>query len=563
MPFHPILVVGGGLAGLRAAVEAKDEGVEVAILSLVHPLRSHSGAAQGGINAPLGNNPEGKDDSPQRHARDTAFGSDYLADQHAVEILTGEAAERIFELEHWGVPFSRTPEGKIAQRPFGGAGFPRTCYAADKTGHYILHTLYEQVIKRQIPVYAEWMVLDLIVEDGEVGGVIAINLPTGEIEAFTSQAVIFATGGAARLYSRSTNALINTGFPMAIAYKAGVPLKDMEFIQFHPTSLLGTNILITEGARGEGGYLFNNKMERFMQDYAPQAMELAPRDIVVRAIQKEVEAGRAFNGGYVLLDLRHLGKQKILERLPGIREIAMNFAGIDPIDKPIPVVPAAHYTMGGIDANAYGETALQGFYACGECACVSVHGANRLGGNSLLETVVYGQRTGKRAAEWIKGRGQRGEISLGLLTRAKERLKELTLGSGAEDPHQIREEMRTILMDKVGIFREKQGLSEAVADIERLKERYKRIRPCFGGKRFNWDIIRAWEVEGQLLLAEVIAKGALLREESRGSHFRTDFPQRDDAKWLRHTLAHYSPEGVVFKFKEVVITKWLPEARKY
>lgn len=563
MPYYPIIVVGGGLAGLRSAIEAKDEGVEVAIISLVHPLRSHSGAAQGGINAPLGNNPEGKDDSPERHARDTVIGSDYLADQDGVEILTGEASERIYELEHWGVPFSRTPEGKIAQRPFGGADFPRTCYAADKTGHYILHSLFEQVLKRHIPVFAEWMVLDLLVEDGKVGGVIALNLPTGEIETFASSAVIFATGGAARLYSRSTNALINTGFPLAIAYKSGVPLKDMEFIQFHPTSLFGSNILITEGARGEGGYLLNNKMERFMQNYAPQFMELAPRDIVVRAIQKEAEAGRAFPGGYVLLDLRHLGRQKILERLPGIREIAINFAGIDPIEKPIPVIPAAHYTMGGIDTNIYGETILEGFYACGECACVSVHGANRLGGNSLLEAVVFGKRTGKRAAQWVKEKGIRPHNPLKATALVEERMKQLVSGKGKEDPHQIREEMRELMMEKVGIFRDKTGLVEAINKIEELKERYKRIRPCFGGKRFNWDIIRAWELEGQLHLAEIIAKGALLREESRGSHFRTDFPQRDDANWLKHTLVSYSPEGAKFSFKDVVITKWKPEVRKY
>lgn len=565
MALHQVLIVGGGLAGLRAAIEAKDRGADVALLSLVHPLRSHSGAAQGGINAALANHPEGRDDSPERHARDTVKGSDYLADQDAAEILTYEAPERIFELEHWGVPFSRFEDGRIAQRPFGGAGFPRTCYAADRTGHYILHTLYEQVLKRKIPVYPEWMALSLIKADGRVGGIIALHLPTGKLEAFVAKAVIFATGGAVRIYSKSTNALINTGLPLAIAYKAGVPLEDMEFIQFHPTTLYGTNILITEGARGEGGYLLNNKGERFMANYAPQAMELAPRDIVSRSIQKEIEAGRGFDGEYVLLDLRHLGREKIMERLPGIREIAIYFAGIDPIEKPIPIQPGAHYTMGGIECDIWGRTSLDGFYACGECACVSVHGANRLGGNSLLETVVFGKRAGEHAAGWVREAGNSvSEAAISdALREMEQRLRELETGKGEEDPHIIRRELTTLMNEKVGIFREKKTLEEALREIRGLKARYTRLRRCFGGRYFNLDLVRALELEGMLLVSEVVTQGALLREESRGSHFRTDFPERDDAHWLKHTLASYTPEGPEFRFKEVTITKWHPEERKY
>ncbi|MCL6581949.1 MAG: FAD-binding protein, partial [Firmicutes bacterium] len=363
MIFHEVLVVGGGLAGLRAAVEAHDAGCEVAVISRVHPVRSHSVAAQGGINAALANHPDGADDSPERHAFDTVKGSDYLADQDAVEVLTGEAPARIYEMEHWGCPFSRTPDGRIAQRPFGGAGFPRTCYAADKTGHHLLHTMYEQTLKRRIKVYEEWQVLALAVAEGRSYGVVALDLRTGGIESFGAAAVIFATGGGGRIYGHSTNNIINSGSGMAVAYMAGVPLKDMEFIQFHPTSLFGNNVLMTEGARGEGGYLINALGERFMARYAPKAMELAPRDITARAIQTEINEGRGFPGGYVHLDLRHLGAERIMERLPAIRDIAINFTGVDPIKEPIPIQPGQHYFMGGIDTDADGATEVAGFYA--------------------------------------------------------------------------------------------------------------------------------------------------------------------------------------------------------
>lgn len=411
MIYHEAIVVGGGLAGLRAAIELNRNNVRVAIISKVHPIRSHSVAAQGGINASLGNHPRGLYDNWEKHAFDTVKGSDYLADQDAVIRMTKEAAERIYEMEHWGCPFSRTSEGKIAQRPFGGAGFPRTCYAADKTGHALLHTLYQQIIKfkqaaerKEITIYEEWLVTDLVVEDGICVGVIALDIVSGRLEAFQSGAVIFATGGAGRIYGRSTNALINTGMGMAIPYWTGVPLKDMEFIQFHPTTLLGKNILITEGCRGEGGYLLNNKGERFLEKYndSKKDMEVAPRDIISRNIMYEIMAGGGFDNSYVHLDLTHLGEEKIAKRLPGIRDASMEFVGVDPVTAPIPIQPGQHYTMGGIDCNTECETSIKGFYAAGEAACVSVHGANRLGGNSLLDTIVFGAIAGSNAARYVQ-----------------------------------------------------------------------------------------------------------------------------------------------------------------
>jgi succinate dehydrogenase / fumarate reductase flavoprotein subunit len=392
---HDILVIGGGLTGLRAALEAKKAGRDVAVLSTVHPLRSHSVAAQGGINAALGNAPTPVKDTWDNHAFDTIKGSDYLADQDAVELMCREGIERVIEMEHWGTLFSRTEDGKIAQRPFGGADFPRTCYAADRTGHNLLHVLFEQVMGLEIPIYEEWQALSLIVDDGRCYGVLGFDFFKGKIIPIQAGATILATGGYGRVYLRSTNALINTGSGCYLAYQAGVPLEDMEFVQFHPTSLYGTNILITEGARGEGGYLVNAKGERFMDQYAPRLMELGPRDVVTRAIQTEIDEGRGFEGGYVHLDLRHLGGEKIMDGLPGIRQIAMDFAGVDPISEPIPVQPAQHYSMGGIATNVNGETSLAGLFAAGECACISVHGANRLGGNSLLETLVFGARAGR------------------------------------------------------------------------------------------------------------------------------------------------------------------------
>ncbi len=566
MKKHQVIVIGAGLAGMRAAVQTADK-FDTAIISLVYPVRSHSGAAQGGINAALANTEAGKDDSPERHAFDTMKGSDYLADQDAVLRMTTEAIECIYELEHWGCPFSRTEDGRINQRPFGGAGFPRTCFAADLTGHTILHTLYEKILEKGVTQYNEYFVLSLVKDGERLRGLVALNLKTGEIEAFAADAVIMATGGYGRIFERSTNAIINTGYGMAVSYWAGVPLKDMEFVQFHPTSLYGKWILITEGARGEGGYLINNKGERFMEKYAPKAMELAPRDIVARSIETEIMEGRGFDPGYVHLDLRHLGREKILERLPGIRDIAMTFAGIDPIEEPLPIKPAQHYSMGGIDTNKECETELKGFFAAGECACVSVHGANRLGGNSLLETVVFGKIAGNAVLRYLDGLEKTGVVAEGEIESEKKRIEEkvkalMSRDSGV-DHIQVRNELRQVMSEKVGIFRNGTDLKEAVGVINNLKDKARDIYVRNKSSRFNLDLMRALEVQGMVEVAEVIAKGALRRTESRGSHYRTDFPKRDDENWLHHTIARYTEDGPAFDKKDVVITQWQPQERRY
>ncbi len=562
---HDILIIGGGLAGLRAAIEAKKVCRDVAILSKVHPLRSHSVAAQGGINAVLGNTPAPIKDTWENHAFDTIKGSDYLADQDAVEVMCREGVERVIEMEHWGTLFSRTEDGKIAQRPFGGAGFPRAAYAADRTGHNLLHALYEQVIGLQIPVYEEWYALSLVIEDGKCIGILAFHFFKGRIIPIQAKAVILATGGYGRIYLRSTNAVINTGSGCFLAYQAGIPLEDMEFVQFHPTSLYGTNILITEGARGEGGYLLNVNGERFMGRYAPHLMELGPRDILARGTQTEIDQGRGFEGGYVHLDLRHLGRERILDRLPGIRQIAMDFAGVDPILKPIPIQPAQHYSMGGIPTNVDGETLLPGLYAAGECACVSVHGANRLGGNSLLETLVFGVRAGRKSAQTVetKKQGFNQNIFQECLKAFQSELKEILGRKKGEPCFRLRDEMKTLMTSRVGIFRKESDLLSAREKIRELKGGLKGVSLEQKNLDFNYGLIQYLELSGMIHLAEVIVEGALVRQESRGSHFRVDYPDRDDEHWLRHTLAFKTAEGVKLDYKKVAITSYPPKERTY
>lgn len=551
MKIHDVLIVGAGLAGMRAALAAPPM-LDVAVLSKVHPVRSHSVAAQGGINAALGEN-----DSWEAHAFDTTKGGLYLGDQDAIEAMCREAPGDILELERMGVIFSRDERGRIAQRPFGGAGFPRTCYAADRTGHAILHAMYEQILKRHIDVYEEWYVTSLIVEDGICRGVVAWDVLHGGLHAIGAKAVILATGGSGRVFLTSTNAVINTGDGMALAYRIGAPLEDMEFVQFHPTTLKNTGILITEGARGEGGYLLNTLGERFMKDYAPEQMELATRSTVSLAIGKEILEGRGVDG-CVLLDLRHLGRQRIMERLPQIRELAIEFAGVDPIESPIPVRPGAHYQMGGVRTDQWGETEVPGLYAAGECACVSVHGANRLGGNSLLETIVFGRRAGQRAGEYVRQITPRA-VSDGTLKAEQARVARLMSNSGPERAWQLREELGRALSQNLGIFRTRTSMTSALKTVKDLQARAGRLVLQDHGQVFNADLIQAFELDALLDVAETIVVGALAREESRGAHYRGDFPQRDDVNWLKHTVVYRSPQGPQLKMMPVTITRFPPK----
>src|SRR3989454_925736 len=548
MRVHDLLIVGAGLAGMRAALAAPSH-LDVALLSKVHPVRSHSVAAQGGINAALGEN-----DSWEAHAFDTTKGGLYLGDQDAIEAMCREAPGDILDLERMGVIFSRDERGRIAQRPFGGAGFPGTCYAADRTGHAILQAMYEQLLKRQAFVYEEWYVTSLIVEDGVCRGVVAWDLLKGGLHAIEAKAVILATGGSGRVFLTSTNAVINTGDGMSMAYRAGAPLMDMEFIQFHPTTLKDTGILITEGARGEGGYLLNTLGERFMKKYAPEQLELATRSTVSLAIGTEIAEGRGVDG-CVLLDLRHLGRARILERLPQIRQLALDFAGVDPVESPIPVRPGAHYVMGGIKTNTWGETAIAGLYAAGECACVSIHGANRLGGNSLLETIVFGRRAGLRASEYVATASPPRDDD-GALQREDARIAKLLKNDGGERPWQVREELGKVLASHLGLERTKDRMIEALVAVQAIKARAARVRLDDRVRGFTTDLITALELGSLVDLAETVVAGALARKESRGAHYRADFPKRDDANWLKHTLSYYAAGGPRLENAPVTITRF-------
>ena len=556
---HDVLVVGAGLAGMRAAIEAHEAGADVALLSKIHPTRSHSGAAEGGINAALGNASE---DDPESHAYDTVKGSDYLGDQDAIEVLCDEAPDDVYQLENWGAVFSRTEDGRIAQRPFGAAGAPRTAYAADITGHVLVQVLYEQVVRRDLLVYEEYFAWRLVINDDRCQGVICWDLLNGGLKTIGAKTIILATGGAGRLYVGTTNAYACTGDGMSMAMRVGVPLKDMEMMQFHPTTLAPTGVLITEGCRGEGAYLLNSEGDRFLERYAPNAMELASRDVISRAEQTEIDEGRGVDGN-VLLDLRHLGAEKILDRLHGTRELSMVFAGVDPIREPIPVRPGAHYHMGGVDTDVWGKTNVEGLYAAGECACVSVHGANRLGGNALMETITYGKRAGRHAAEWALA-NTTIEIPESTEQDAERDLKALLDRTEGERPWRIRDELARTMHENFGVFRREDQMERQGEIVAGLRERYQQIVVEDKGQLFNSDLTQALELEFLLELAECMVVCGIARKESRGAHARPqDYPDRDDANYMKHTMVSWENGEPRLDWKPVTVTKWQPQERTY
>ena len=573
------IIVGAGGAGLMAALQASrpdssGAAPKVAVLSKLYPTRSHTGTAQGGIGAALGNLEE---DHWEWHMFDTVKGGDYLVDQDAAEIMCREAVDTVYELEHMGLPFSRTPDGKIAQRPFGGhtreygkAPVRRSCYAADRTGHMILQTVYQQCIKNGVTFFDEYHVVDLLVNNGVTCGVVALQISTGDLHIFHAKAVLFATGGCGRMYKITSNALTLTGDGMAVVYRRGVPLQDMEFFQFHPTGIYKMGILITEGARGEGGILRNKNGERFMEKYAPTLKDLAPRDMVSRAIYREVQAGLGIDGkDYVYLDLTHLDPKVIHEKLPDITDFVETYLGIDPSKSPIPIQPTAHYAMGGIPTNSNAEVILDGnnrvmpgLYAAGECACVSVHGANRLGTNSLVDIIVFGRRGGKAMKGFVK-KTELPSLPSNPDAEISARIDALRQGSGSETVAQIRQELQSEMMNKAGVFRIQAQMEQVLQKIGELKQRYKQIRLKEVEKIFNMELLEALELGHLLELSEVTVTCALNRQESRGAHSREDFPKRDDANWLKHSLAHKEGDKISLSSRPVVITKFKPQERKY
>jgi len=568
---HDVVIVGSGLAGLRAAMELVGH-LDVAVVTKVYPSRSHSGAAQGGVAAALGNV---DDDSVEAHIYDTVKGSDFLGNQDSIEILCNDAPRTIYEMEHLGCPFSRTEDHKINQRAFGGHTYLRACFSADRTGHALLHTLVEQTYKQggKLRVYSEWHMNRLIVEDGVCRGVAAMDIKTGRLEVLRAKAVLFASGGYGQAFKITSNAVANTGDGIVAAYRAGVPLQDMEFVQFHPTGLYQHGILLTEGARGEGGYLINADGERFMSRYAPSKMELGPRDIVSRSEQTEINEGRGAgpNKDYVLLDLRHLGKAKIMERLPQVYNLAKDFIGVDCIEDAVPIQPTAHYSMGGIpadnDCQVYLDekgTHVEGFFVAGECSCTSVHGANRLGTNSLLEALVFGRRAGKTMLDVVPGLAQAAVNEERELEAAREEIEELYAGDGSEDLSVIREELKETMTYQVGVYRCAEDMQQAQTKIAKLRERFRKIQVKDRGENFNLNLLDALELSNMLEYSELIVDGGLARQESRGAHFRTDFPTRDDVNWLQHTLAFRTADGGhELRYKPVTITRFQPEERKY
>jgi succinate dehydrogenase / fumarate reductase flavoprotein subunit len=554
---HDVVVVGAGLAGQRAALAAAKAGRDVAIVSKLHPLRSHSGAAQGGINAAVG-----AEDSVDTHIYDTVKGSDYLGDQDAIEFFCREAGSIVVEMEHFGTIFSRGADGSLARRAFGGAGFPRTIYAADRTGLALLQAIYEHLGTETITVYEEWDLVQLIVRDGRAQGIVAFDRKHGTFEEIAARAIVIATGPAGRVYSRTTNAHSCTGDGLAIAYRAGAWLKDMEFVQFHPTALLESGILITEGARGEGGILKNKDGDRFMTKYAPHVMDLASRDVVSRAITTEIAEGRGFPGEYVHLELMHLGKEKIESRLQEICDFSRNFAGVDPVTEPIPVRPGQHYMMGGISTNIRGETSIAGLYSAGEAACVSIHGANRLGGNSLLETLVFGKQAGIAAAEYAQT-APLPSITSDDMSAAERPVRAMQAKKDGVEPLALRSEIQAVMDRWVGIYRNPADLGKAWDELANLRRRSSELRIIDQTSSYSVNLGEALETQHILDLAEVIVAGAIARTESRGAHARTDFPKRDDANWMKHTIASYRPEGPQLSYAPVAYTRWDPKERVY
>ncbi|MCL5428940.1 MAG: FAD-dependent oxidoreductase [Chloroflexi bacterium] len=591
---HEVIIVGAGGAGLMAALYAS-RGADTAVLSKLYPTRSHTGAAQGGVGAALGNLEPDKTDW---HAFDTVKGADYLGDQDAIEFMCAEAVPIVYELEHMGLPFSRTPDGRIAQRRFGGhtnnetkQPVMRACYAADRTGHMILQTLYQQCIKNKVHFYDEFHVLDLLTRDGVANGVVAVELATGDLHVFHAKAVVFATGGHGRVWEVTSNAYAYTGDGVAITMRRGIPAEDMEFFQFHPTGIRRMGILITEGVRGEGGVLLNGKGERFMERYAPTVKDLASRDVVSRAMNLEIKAGNGIDGKrYLHLDMRpetvnkyaeldgrknpdgqpyRVTGEQLLAKVPDIIDFARTYMNVDPIKEPMPVQPTAHYAMGGIPTNMHAEvvidsknTVMPGLYAAGEVACVSVHGANRLGTNSLLDILVFGKEAGLRAAEYAKG-AQYKALDDDPTAFTREQLNRLLKSTGGEKVVTISEEMKIKMMDDVGVFRGEAGMRSAEQKMRELRERYKKVSVEDQGRKFNTDLLNAWELGCLLDVALVTSVCALARQESRGAHAREDFPKRDDANWMKHTLAWLEGDHVRLDYKSVAVTKYQPMVRVY
>ena len=572
---HDVIIVGGGLAGCRAALEIKriEPKLDVALVAKTHPIRSHSVAAQGGMAATLKN--VDIEDSWEAHAFDTVKGSDYLADQDAVEILTREAPDVVIDLEHMGVLFSRLPDGRIAQRAFGGHSHRRTCYAADKTGHAILHELVNNLRRNGVRIYDEWYVMQLILEDAQAKGVVMFHILDTQLLVVRAKAVMFATGGYGRVYNTTSNDYASTGDGLAMSAVAGVPLEDMEFVQFHPTGLYPVGVLISEAVRGEGAYLINSEGDRFMANYAPSKMELAPRDITSRAITREIRAGRGIHpdgsagGPFVYLDLRHMGQEKIMSRVPFCWEEAHRLVGIDAVHQPMPVRPTVHYSMGGIPVNTDGQVRsgpdglVEGFFAAGESACVSVHGANRLGSNSLLECIVYGIRTGKAIAQYVQNRKLPEINEQSYLHAAQEQINALLNQSGTTRIGQLRQAFQDCMTDYCGVFRSQELMSEGLNQLQQLQQQYQQIYLDDKGNSWNTEIIEALELRSLMVVGEIILTAALNRQESRGAHCREDYPERDDANFLKHTLAYYSPAGIDLNYLPVTITMFEPQERKY